>query len=165
MNPKISACGIHAQEDWAGPRPDAAVLFLDIDGVVHPRRSDCFRYMPAIERLLHKYPGLDIVLTTGRREMYGRDVLIAPFPPTCRDRVRGVTPVLTAPWPRHAEICDYVRRHNVQRWLAVDDDETQFPDGCENLFLVDPFMALCPENEQALASRLAAIVEETSCQA
>lgn len=150
---------------WAGPRPGAAVLFLDIDGVLHPKRSGCYRYMPAVERLLARFPRLDVVLTTGWREMFGRDHLVGLFPESCRDRVRGVTPVLTAPWPRYAEIRDYVRRHGVERWLAVDDDDSQFPDNCEHLFLVDPCHALCPENEQALASRLDALMEEGWCRA
>lgn len=143
--------------DWPGPRPGAAVLFLDFDGVLHPGRSGCYRHMPALERLLARFPQLDVVLTTGHREVVGREELLGPFPAAIRDRVRDVTPVLSAPWPRYAEILTYVCRHGIRRWIAVDDDRDLFPENCENVFFVDRWVALAPENEAGLAERLAGL--------
>ncbi|WP_207000778.1 HAD domain-containing protein [Trinickia mobilis] len=125
------------------------VLFLDIDGVLHrgnayvtgdrivssaPGSIELFEYVPVLEDLLRPYPDTGIVFSTDWAYRFGvdytREMLPSQF---LRERVTGATyqgclfderfwPMLS----RGEQVLDYVRRHSLRQWLAIDDRRDGF---------------------------------------
>ncbi|MFM0091776.1 HAD domain-containing protein [Paraburkholderia sediminicola] len=124
------------------------VLFVDIDGVLHrgdsyagggrivssaPGRIELFEYVPLLDSLLGPYPEVEVVLSSDwsyrfgiehTRNMLPRSLLrtkvTAATYQGCEDEWR---------WPRlsrGAQVLDYVRRHSLNHWLAVDDRKDGF---------------------------------------
>ncbi len=135
---------------WPGPRDGAAVLFLDIDGVLHEGISCTLRYMPVIADLLDEFPNLDIVISSSWRYSCTKFELVRLFEPRHQLRIVGVTSVMPDhPHARFAEISDYVRRHQVAHWCAIDDDASLFPpDIGDCLVLVKSNLALSLEADR-----------------
>lgn len=146
---------------WPGPRTGSVTLFLDFDGVLHPGTSETFCYMNVLERIAQQFESIDFIITSTWRENADRNYLLDLFPVGIRHRVRGITPVLNGNQARHAEISSYVGQHQIQRWLAVDDEANLFPPSCPYLFLVNRIEALNPANEEALFRRLSMLVHES----
>jgi hypothetical protein len=120
------------------------VLFLDIDGVLHrgiarragnqvvssaPAIIGLFEYAPVLDELLCPYPDVEIVLSSDWALVLGVEYTVAAMPLSAlRDRVVGATyegctfnemlwPLLT----RGEQVLDYVARHSITKWLAIDD--------------------------------------------
>jgi Swiss Army Knife RNA repair-like protein len=120
------------------------LIFLDIDGVL--RRSgaplyaleeDCRR---AFEDTLRAIPNASVVITSSWREGFSLDEIRAHFSEDIAPRLIGVTPMAQQldDFKRHREILAYLRHRGAPSpWVAVDDDGSQYPPGC-NLVLVDP---------------------------
>lgn len=124
------------------------VIFLDIDGVLHrgnsyvaearivssaPGRIQLFEYLPVLVELLSCYPDVEVVLSSDWAYRFGVDATRNMLPDSSlRKRVTAATyqgsefdEVL---WPilsRGGQVLDYVRRHSLLHWLAIDDR----PDG------------------------------------
>lgn len=132
-----------------GPDVMRQVLFLDIDGVLHrgssymtrdgvtssaPGRIELFEFVPVVDRLLEPYPTVEVVLSSDWAYRFGVDYVRDRLPSQLlRDRIREATytgcdfdeqfwPMLT----RGAQVVDYVRRHSLARWLAIDDRRDGF---------------------------------------
>ena len=133
------------------------VLFLDIDGVLHPDGPgdyDDFSCLPVFcEALRTADPQgrLPIVVSSAWRHTQRLDDIKGHFPKDVRERIIGVTPYLSGtetaspgsqlPVPsrytRHNEILAWINRNSAHaQWLAVDDRASGFEDPCPQLFLV-----------------------------
>lgn len=158
------------------------VLFLDVDGVLHP--DSVFRskhglelkapghllmYAGVLIGILGRFPEVQIVLSTSWVRTFGYDKTLAKLPPAIRERVTGAT------WHRHMkqggydpfshmtrfeQIHSHVKRNGIKHWLALDDlhsGEEDWPNefkGC--LILCDGAMGLGdPEVQGHLMFRLA----------
>jgi len=81
------------------PQDDGSVVvFLDIDGVLHPDMSpteDEFSCVEAFERAVSRYQEVDIVITGPRRLSMGLDRLRSKFSVGFANRIVGVTPDLS----------------------------------------------------------------------
>jgi len=125
------------------------VIFLDIDGVLHrgnsyvagsrvvssaPGRIELFEYLPVLIDLLRCYHDVEIVLSSDWAYRFGVEPTRDMLPDlSLRKRVTAATyqgyAFDEAHWPmmsRGAQVLDYVRRHSLDRWLAVDDRRDGF---------------------------------------
>jgi hypothetical protein len=125
------------------------VLFLDIDGVLHrgnsyvegnrvvssaPGRIALFEYLPVLCDLLDFYPMVEIVFSTDWAYRFGVEPTRNMLPDSLlRKRVTAATyqgcEFDELLWPmlsRGAQVLDYVRRHSLDNWLAVDDRRDGF---------------------------------------
>jgi hypothetical protein len=128
------------------------ILFLDFDGVLHPRaprrdRADAenklFAYLPRLEGVLRDFPDWQIVIASSWRQYSPWPYVIKEFSADIATRIIGATPVLMAkepPYPKHPrfdEVLSYLTTngHQTTRWIALDDESTLFPPSCPNLIL------------------------------
>jgi|SRR5882762_1677182 len=131
---------------------DAAVLYLDYDGVLspadvwwHPRRGayinspdghNLFENVPLLERALEPHPHVVIVLSTSWTRHLGHARAARRLSPALRRRVIGSTYHTSmdaeafAALPRWFQITQDAARRRVGDWLAVDDDCLGWPDWC-----------------------------------
>lgn len=108
-------------------------LFLDFDGVLHPRSGgELFASLPLLEQVLHDAPDVHVVSSSSWRELYGLQELREFFCEALRARIVGVTPVYgsaelasrgRAKFRRHAECVAWLAGSDDRRWLALDDKE------------------------------------------
>lgn len=128
------------------------ILFLDFDGVLHPfagvERDDGFAGWPRLQAVLDEHPHVDIVVSSSWRSISAAK-WEQEVPESLRARIVGCTPVIKRPlrirYPagytpepvRHLEILRYLKttRQQGRSWVALDDDATLFPAGCQNLIL------------------------------
>lgn len=117
----------------------STVLFLDFDGVLHPRggavAGERFCKKAMLEGLLRE-PDLQhvlIVISSTWREVYPLRRLAQIFSDDIRHRVIDTTPVLGGDAPdflRYREIRAWLNLHPaVSRWVALDDAVDDFPHG------------------------------------
>lgn len=110
------------------------ILFLDIDGVLHPlmpRRdrpqseAGQLSYLPRLAKVLSQYPEVQIVISSTWRVTRTLDQLRVLFPEDLQHRVVGVTPVLDEaryPGGREIEALAWLDAHAPgEEWVALDD--------------------------------------------
>lgn len=132
------------------------VLFLDVDGVLHrgssyrrgndvvsgaAGRIELFEFAPVLDELLQPYPSVEIVFSSDWALALGVDYTRDKLPcASLRRRVVGAAyqgcqfdaqlwPMLT----RGGQVLDYVQRHSLLRWLAIDDRRDGFEGHRERL--------------------------------
>lgn len=123
-----------------------AILFLDIDGVLHPngvarvyvRRSEAgdflghrvlgsglWQWSEPLASLLREYPEVEVVLhSTWRHEISLEDIK-KHMPPELAERVTALTPKQVP--ERLDSIRAFCTTHAVERFVVVDDSIGQFP--------------------------------------
>jgi hypothetical protein len=128
------------------------VIFLDIDGVLHPESGDpamqfCFvtNFFEALEAAC---PRLDvpIVVSSTWRMTSTMDAMRKHFPHAMHHQIVGVTPDLDVSWEprananRQSEIQAWMCEISPKgQWLAIDDRAELFEIGCQNVFLVPQY--------------------------
>lgn len=150
------------------PSTKIQLLFLDFDGVLHPRfiGGELFTARELFEDVLRQVPHVEVVISSSWRERHALEALKVHFSPDLRPRIVGVTPlpgidrdlvpVDLHDFHRHAECAAWLARWRPSgaRWLAVDDESEEFAPGCANLFVVDGDVGLEEESAQELLRRL-----------
>lgn len=125
------------------------VLFLDYDGVLHPDEAyhtkrgvvlrcdghDLFEHAQLLADLLDPYPHVKIVLSTSWVFQLGFSTAKARLPAALQAKIKGATfhsqfeeRHLWTYFTRHKQISTYVIRHRLTDWIALDDDDDQWPD-------------------------------------
>ncbi|VBW55434.1 Uncharacterised protein [Burkholderia pseudomallei] len=135
---------------------DRQILFLDIDGVLHrgnsyvtgsrivssaPGHIELFEYLPVLDDALSSYPDVSVVLSSDWAFRFGVDYTCSQLPsPSLRARVIGATyqgcEFEEQLWPmlsRGQQVLDYVRRHALHKWMAIDDRKDGFDAHWERL--------------------------------
>ncbi|MHC8403347.1 HAD domain-containing protein [Pseudomonas sp. MDT1-17] len=110
------------------------IIFLDIDGVLHPlfpRRdrpateSAPFAYLPRLSAVLRDYPKTYVVISSTWRVNRTLNELKSLFPLDLQDRIIGSTPILEdsqRPGGREAEALSWLDSNPEHTsWVAVDD--------------------------------------------
>lgn len=100
--------------------------------------EDLFRWVEPLLQLLDEMPHVEVVLHSSWRHSYRGDLkrLFQDLPPALAARVVGVTPLKV--YGRQESIEAYVRRHRVQRYVAIDDAAGYFDEGLPWLVLCGP---------------------------
>jgi hypothetical protein len=138
------------------------LIFLDLDGVLHPhseRKNTArqFELLPRFESVLHDFPEIQVVITsTWRLDSMAR--VLSIFSEDIRPRVLGATPDLSNAagegnprGRRQREAMRFMtdRGLSEQPWLAIDDDVENWTD-TNRLILCDPTFGLNFEAENRL---------------
>jgi len=146
-------------------KANRAVLFLDIDGPLHPADAcgpmpdgsvfgeDLFRWVGPLLQLLEEMQHVDVVLHSSWRHSYKElPKLLADLPPGLAARVVGVTPPKVQ--ERQESIEAYVRRYRVKRFVALDDARYHFDEDLPWLVLCGPDGLSNPDTVEALRKAL-----------
>jgi len=112
------------------------ILFLDIDGVLHPdppQPDQRLRSLPRLVEVLRDFPQVEVVISSLWREKLSLDELRELFPADLRERIIDVTPIAERidgwlPARREGEILDWLETSGRagEPWLAIDDQAWQF---------------------------------------
>ena len=112
------------------------ILFLDIDGVLHPdppQPDQRLRSLPRLVEILRDHPQVEVVISSLWREKLSLDQLRDLFPADLRARIIDVTPIAERidgwlPARREGEILDWLEASGRadEPWLAIDDQAWQF---------------------------------------
>lgn len=104
------------------------IIFLDIDGVLHPLLAeppDHLSCMPRLAGVLRDYPSVRVVISSTWRLTRSFDQLQDLFPPDLRERVIGVTPqsdYKDRAGCREWEAMAWLEQNAAgERWVALDD--------------------------------------------
>ena len=152
------------REPYCAGRTHTVILFLDFDGVLHAdpcyHTERLFENAPRLAAVLEHFAEVCVVLSTSWRTGKSLEAMVAPLPPSLRERVVGVTPFASdfsppphlLPYRRHAECVQWMMDNGqVDRdWIALDDRASWFSPACDFLILCDSQAGF---NEEA-ASRL-----------
>lgn len=151
------------------------ILFLDVDGVLHPEPCLARHYfcrLPLLERILLDFPQVELVISSvWRLDWADESEQIAGmkehFSLKLKDRVVGVTPdhrrtpIEQAPagladYLREWECMDWLRTHRPAGtpYLMLDDRSWLFRPNNPHLMIVDCDDGFLPDNEAELRSRL-----------
>ena len=124
------------------------ILFLDFDGVLHPKNCEIdlfFCKTGYLWQLLDAIPELNVVFSTSWREQYSLSELVEmlchdPDHECYRDRFISVTPVLKSDI-RGNECLQWLRDNLMAdtRHLAVDDRADWFNENC---YIIDPAIGI-----------------------
>jgi hypothetical protein len=126
----------------------APVLFLNLEGVVHPwdvsyiynpRVPDeprPFCWAEYVRPVIEEW-NLDIVLRSSATTFVQEDILLSQMPPWLRQRLRGFTQPthvpITLDWIRKSNtsfgvVRNYVKAGALKHWVAISDDEDGWPE-------------------------------------
>lgn len=140
------------------------LLFLDFDGVLHPRAAgeNLFVHIPRIEWVLRDFPLVQVVISSTWREVTPPHELQAMFSEDVRLRIIGTTPLVDIEYPpgpvgsREKEIRIFLDQPEFigRNWLALDDEAPLFMPGCHNLILCNSLTGLDDAVELELRERL-----------
>ncbi len=146
------------------------VLYLDLDGVLHPHdvhvRPDgtvflgllglghtLFEHAPLLADILSEHPDVRIVLSSSWVPSRGLAGTSQMLPPELRRRVVGATfdphTMLHEVWAsvaRGYQVQADVRQRQPAKWLALDDDVADWPQEDQaHLVRTDPILGLARE--------------------
>lgn len=157
------------------------ILFLDFDGVLHPdaaflekgrpvlrAEGELFMWAPYLVDALAPHPHVKIVLSTSWVQVRGFTRARDALPEALSKRVIGATwhsAMQGGGWggggmpnrTRYQEIAGYVRRAQLERWIALDDDGEGWAESAKNkLIHTDPNKGISdPVALELLMERLA----------
>ena len=135
-------------------------LFLDFDGVLHPRGGFPLSQAERLAAAIAQYPDVRIVLSTSWVETYGVEPVIEMLPDGLRERVIGATYAggEAQPESRFAEIEACAARLGIDEWLAIDDDQEGWPEAKRHrLIWCDPSQGFDERATQALHGAFASL--------
>ncbi len=136
------------------------VLFLDIDGVLHPGSGMESGLLCRAKELEAALLGFEvrIVVSSSWRFHMAMDGILKQLPPDIARRVVDATgEAHVGRWPRYNEIRRWVERHaRFADWRALDDARLEFPSPCPELIACDPRRGFGPDQAVALRTWLSA---------
>jgi hypothetical protein len=160
--PMVEAMPIHDVSGRTGDSND--LLFLDVDGVLHPIGADYsfsskfFSHLPLLEELLREFGSVDIVISSDWRRAESIEQLQRYFSADIQHRIIGATPQIDpnveVHHRRQLEIQAWLDGNDRRdaEWIALDDWPCNFEAGFERLVLTDPKCAFDQDSFQELRS-------------
>jgi len=148
------------------------ILFLDIDGVLHPEHcheSKHFCCLPVLEAALRNVPDCDVVITSTWRLQEPVQALQRRFSSDIAARILGATPnysdlknvpnTLVA-YQREAECHAWLWANQAQHrpWLALDDRSWLFRPFCKSLLLTNGRTGLVLADGPGISMRLRSLL-------
>lgn len=141
------------------------ILFLDIDGVLHPdppQPDQRLRSLPRLVEILRDHPEVEVVISSLWREHLSLDQLRDLFPAELRARIIDVTPIAERidgwlPARREGEILEWLAASGRadEPWLALDDQAWQFTQHRDRLIACTFYDGITDVIEAQLRQRLA----------
>ncbi|CAN7659622.1 HAD domain-containing protein [Variovorax paradoxus] len=140
------------------------LLFLDVDGVLHPVGADYsfssrfFSHLPLLEELLREFKSVDVIISSDWRRAENIEQLQRYFSGDIRHRIIGATPQIdphvTVHHRRQLEIQAWLdgNGRSDAEWVALDDWPLSFEAGFERVVLTDPQRAFDQDSFQELRS-------------
>lgn len=148
------------------------ILFLDIDGVLHPDNAaeivveggewhvtgeGLFRWAPLVMDLIAPFD-TQIVIHSSWRNHYRLHELKAFFPEAFRHRIMDVT----GRGGRYQSIVEYVRERGVEHFRVLDDARSEFPDAWMHLVPCDGALGISnPLVQESVVGFLGATTKPT----
>ncbi len=160
--PMVEAIMIHDVSGRTGDSSD--LLFLDVDGVLHPVGADYsfsskfFSHLPLLEDLLREFKSVDVVISSDWRRAESIEQLQRYFSADIRHRIIGATPQIdpnmTVQNRCQLEIQAWLdgNGRSDAEWVALDDWPQSFKADFERLVLTDPTRAFDEDSFQELRS-------------
>ena len=154
--------GSHDATGHMGDSSD--LLFLDIDGVLHPIGVDYsfssrfFSHLPRLEELLREFESVDVVISSDWRLAESIEQLQRYFSADIRHRIIGATPQIdpnaAVHHRRQLEIQAWLDGNGSSNaeWVALDDWPSSFEAGFARLVLTDSTRAFDQDSFQELRS-------------
>jgi hypothetical protein len=145
------------------------IIFLDIDGVLHPETKgeptpaiDVFCHLPRFEAVMREFPMVQIVISSTWRYQFTLDQLRARFSPDIAARIIAATPQTEhidgkyLPARRENEILDWLAaaERNDEPWIALDDAAWQFQQHRDRLVECVWYVGLDDRTEKQLRAAL-----------
>jgi hypothetical protein len=129
------------------------ILFLDFDGVLHPKSpavgSEMFRALPILNAALEEFQGVRIVITSSWRH-HPKDLAWALdlFPSELRQRLLGCTPKIGGKAEREREILTWLRdcTEECPAVAILDDEPELFSELRASIFSVNGTTGLVRED-------------------
>ncbi|MDP9932844.1 HAD domain-containing protein [Variovorax paradoxus] len=140
------------------------LLFLDVDGVLHPVGVDYsfssrfFSHFPLLEELFREFQSVDVIISSDWRRAENIEQLQRYFSADIRHRIIGATPQidpkLAVRHRRQLEIQAWLdgNGRSDAEWVALDDWPLSFEAGFERVVLTDPQRAFDQDSCQELRS-------------
>lgn len=140
------------------------LLFLDVDGVLHPVGVDYsfssrfFSHLPRLEALLREFESVDVVISSDWRLAESIEQLQRYFSADIQHRIIGATPQIDPSVinsnRRQLEIQAWLdgNGRSDAEWVALDDWPSSFEAGYARLVLTDPRHAFDQDSFQELRS-------------
>jgi hypothetical protein len=132
----------------------ARVLFLDIDGVLHPGNGADGCLMCSAKQLEDALSDheLRIVISSSWRFHMELEEIVERLPAGIADRVVDATgDAHIGRWPRFNEIRNWVVVNDpLVDWRALDDAKLEFPNPCTQLIACDPRTGFAVDQATAL---------------
>ena len=133
------------------------ILFLDIDGVLHPWRREpelLYRSVPIFEEALRAHPKIEVVISSDRRIHESLDDLRKPFSRDIRTRIVDINPFFDdlsvfeesmipetlLQHRRQVECLTWLANHRPgdrTSWVAIDDTFEHFHPLQTNIYWVE----------------------------
>jgi hypothetical protein len=115
-------------------------LFLDFDGVLHPtlaQPSALFIHGSRLAEAL-RLCSVNIVISSSWRFHFSKEDYLEKLPLELASQVVGATgEAHVGKFSRWHEIQQYVKKHRIVDWRALDDSTFEFPLGCRELIACD----------------------------
>lgn len=124
------------------------LIFLDIDGVLHPQNPFeplgelAFCHLPRFEKVVRDYPNIEVVISSTWRENRTLSQLRSLFANDIASRIIGTTPITPSigryqPTLREREILNWLTtaKREAESWIALDDSAWQFAPPREHLLV------------------------------
>ena len=141
--------------------PPRYVLYLDIDGPLHPwgcvsidydgkpLMDRGFRWAPVLLKCLQDLPDVAVVVHSSWRLQWNETELRSFLPPALEQKVWGITPEDVV--SRYGSIQAHSARHGVNRYVILDDEPCAFPPDLSELIVCHSLRGL---SQRAVANRL-----------
>lgn len=128
------------------------VLFLDVDGVLHPHQRGTLELLPLLEEFLRAHPHVRVVISSTWRMQHSLEDLREFFATDVQHQIEGLTPFINqTPFSRFQEIQAYLAEGGPRAWCALDDESHLFPPNCANLAHTEAGVGVTPGDLTAVA--------------
>ncbi|HEY6437509.1 MAG TPA: HAD domain-containing protein [Ignavibacteriaceae bacterium] len=136
------------------------VLYLDFDGVLHPKSAarsvwtedslklegdDLFRWIPDLENVLSLFPDVKVVIHSSWRYLHTEDQIKEKLG-SLGERVLGL--VSREPGERYVQILDDAKSRGVSSIFILDDDIDACPASCPELISCHESLGISDVNVQ-----------------
>lgn len=133
------------------------LIFLDFDGVMHRTGRDCipFEHLDAFESILREHPHVKVVISSSWREVFDLEHMREGyFSADIQSRIIDGAPLISGAI-RWREVQAYLQeKRYAGPYVVIDDDASEFPEGCESLLLCSADAGLDADKQVELIRRL-----------